>query len=274
MALSYEYAVLTAIPNARRGERVNVGIIVFRLDRIDVRLKHGEYKLRALTGENWGLRLHDAQAALEQLATQRLTAQEALRQVPFLEPLLQPAGLGWLRASTEAEYEASVDQILASLVTLPKRERPETKTRINTEIMQAFRKAGVLAKGDESIEDHKVVREFAIDSNEGLIADFALKNGKITVTSTLDLRKQTSNLAEAALKSITLDKAAKKYHGAVRTVGVYAVDREMKDNFNGHISMLGDYAEDLYDWSDINEQLRFKRSVFDALKIASSDLLG
>ena len=53
MAHTYEYAVLTAVPNPRRGERVNVGIIVFRDDRIDVRFKEAVYKLRALTGENW-----------------------------------------------------------------------------------------------------------------------------------------------------------------------------------------------------------------------------
>jgi hypothetical protein len=51
MARSYKYAVLTAVPNPRRGERVNVGIIVFRPDGFDVRFKQAEYKLRALTGE-------------------------------------------------------------------------------------------------------------------------------------------------------------------------------------------------------------------------------
>jgi hypothetical protein len=269
MAHSYEYAVLTAVPNPRRGERVNVGIVVFLPDRTDVRFKHAEYKLRALTGENWGVYIESMESSIKRLTAGN--AQERLKQLNAIEPLLQPSELGHLRAANDAQYETQIEQILASLVALPKREKTETKTRINTEISKEFRRLRLLAQGDESIEDHKIVRDFAIDAEENLVADFALKNGKLIVTSTLDLRKQASSLAEAALKSITLDKATRKYHDAVKTVGVYVVDQGMKETFKPQISMLGDYAELLYDWGDRDERDEFKRRVFDALKFTTGN---
>jgi hypothetical protein len=39
MAHIYRYSILTAIPDARRGERVNVGMVVFREGKPDVRLR-------------------------------------------------------------------------------------------------------------------------------------------------------------------------------------------------------------------------------------------
>jgi hypothetical protein len=49
MAHTYQYSILTAIPDARRGERVNVGIVVFREGKADVRFVQAAFKLKALT---------------------------------------------------------------------------------------------------------------------------------------------------------------------------------------------------------------------------------
>jgi hypothetical protein len=274
MARSYKYAVLTAIPNPRRGERVNVGIIVFRPEGFDIRFKQAEYKLRALTGDNWKERIEGAGAKLKLLFDPNEDAAKTLIRISRIDPLFQPSGLGFLKPGTEDEYHDLVEQILRSLVTVePKREKTESKTRINTEIVRVLRKADALAKNNETIEDHKIVRGFSIDPDENLVADFALKNGKLMIAATLDLRKQAADLRDAALKSITLDKATKKYKEGVRTVGVYAVDPDMKDNFRSHIAMLGDYAHELYDWTDLEGSKKFKKSIFDALKIEGGDLL-
>ena len=271
MARIYEYAVLTAVPNRRRGERVNVGVVVFRSDRIDVRFKQAGYKLRALTGENWDARLESAEAHLTALASAELKPSDVLAEFVLLEPLLVPSDLGWLKAADDFEYERAVDQIIGSLIGVPRRrERVETKTRINTEIAQEFRRINVLGK---DIESGMVVRDFEIDDDEGLRADFALQNGKLHVASTLDLRKQNTNLGEAALKSIVLDKAGRKYDKNVRKIGVYAVDEDLKDSFRSHMSLLGDYADELYNWGDFEGRSRFRKSILDAIGVAGHGLL-
>ena len=77
-----------------------------------------------------------------------------------------------------------------------------------------FRDAKVLAKPHASIMDRKIVRDLPVAPNEGLTADFALQNGMMHIASTLDLRKQNASIAEAALKSIVLDKSG-TYGGKV-----------------------------------------------------------
>lgn len=269
MARTYEYAVLTAVPNPRRGERVNVGVIVFRQDGFDIRFKQAESKLRALTGDNWKERIAGAEARLKSFFDPNLKVEKLIEKITILDPLFQPTALGYLHPQTEDEYNILVEQIVSSLIAVPpKREKTEAKTRrINTEIVDAFSNTDVIAKKDETIEDHKMVRNFTIDNEEGLIADFALKNGKLIVAATLDLRLQSAELGDAALKSITLDKATKKYRDNVRTVGVYAVDNDMREHFKQHISMLGGYAQEMYDWTDLEGKRSFKKSIFDALRI-------
>lgn len=265
MVRTFEYAILTAIPNPRRGERVNVGVVIFREDRIDVRYRQAAYKLRALTGESWESRLESAATCLSNLFQPGVRAENVLSDYRLLEPLISLSGLGWLRTSDEVDYEAKVEEILKALVSLPRSERFERRTRINTEIASVLRKARVLAAAGETIDDHKIVRDFSIDDREGLTADFALKNGKLHVASTLDLRKQTAGLGDAALKSIVLDKARKMYHNDVKTIGVYAVDVDMADNFRSHIDLLRDYAEEVYDWQDRESRIRFQHRLYDAL---------
>jgi hypothetical protein len=201
-----------------------------------------------------------------------LSAEETIKKIRIVDPLFQPSGLGKLRVESEEEYGKHVERVLVSLVALPpKTERAPTMNRLNSEIAQAFKKAKVLARGDEGIEDHKVVRNFVIDHREGLIADFALKNGKLLVASTLDLRKSSSGLEFAALSSIKLIKATRVFK-EVRTVGVYAVDKGMKANFESQLTMLEENSEQSFDWADLDQKNKFQKLVFDALEVAGDGL--
>ena len=52
MAHIFSFAILKAIPDPKRGERVNVGIVVFKPDGSDIRIPEVG-KLRALHDGNW-----------------------------------------------------------------------------------------------------------------------------------------------------------------------------------------------------------------------------
>jgi hypothetical protein len=269
MAHSFEYAVLTAVPNPRRGERVNVGIIVFRPDRVDVRFKGAEYKLRAITGENWDAHIESAEETLTGLYRPDSRPEDLLIEVRRSYPVFQPSGLGTMNVENDADYEVVIGQILKTLVNIPPRKQKSIKrTGINTEITKAFKQAKILASKNETIDDNKVVQDFVIDSKEGIVAPFALKNGKMIVASTLDLRKSSTGLEDSALSSIILDKARRRYiKEGIRTIGVFAVDPGMRENFSSLISLLEEYSDDLFDWSNQDENRKFKLTVYDALKV-------
>jgi hypothetical protein len=265
----YKYAVLIATPSQRRGERVNIGVVVFREDKADIRLMHANHKLKLLTRQSWEDRLEAATARLGSLFDEERSPDGALERFALFEPIISTSGFGTLTARDDADYERTVGQIIESLVGIPAREKSGKKSsKLNTEIAADLKKANVLASDDEGIDNKKVVRDYEIDESEGLRADFALKNGVIHIISTLDLRIHRANLETAALKSIILDKALKKFgEGRVKRFGAYAVAPDMREGFSQHLRMFGEYARNgLWDWSQPDDRNKLRKSIFDALE--------
>ena len=247
---------------------MNVGIVVFRDGDFDVRFPAGICELKALTGSTWDARIKSVEKLIRSTfdPTTTVEVDEMLRRIELVDPIIAPVGLGTINASSTSDYERSIDEILSSLVQLPRQRRSEGQSRINTEIAKIFHQKKALAKPNASIAGKMIVRDLAVEPKEGLKADFALKNGKLHIASTLDLRKANAPLAEAALKSIVLDKSVEIFgRRQVRTIGVYAVSSEMRSHFKQHIELLGDYAEEIYNWADDKQHKKFLRTMYDAL---------
>jgi len=259
----YEYSILIATPDDRRGEKVNIGIVVFTNEGVDCRFRHADAKLRALTGRTWEDAISGAANLLSNLRRAGIPPTDIVGEQSLLSGLIRSSSLGWFKASGEDDYQEQVSSLLAALVDIPAKAKAQRQPRIITEMAAAFRKIKLLAAPDEAIKKGRIVRNYAIAGNEGLTADFAMKNGVLHVASALDLRKQSANIDEAAYKSIVLDKARKKYK-KTRTIGVYAVDPSLKKQFSENITLLSDYSHDSYNWLEAADRERLIKSLADA----------
>lgn len=264
MAHIFEYSVLRAIPDPRRGECVNVGIVIFSDDEVDIRFP-GRGKLRVIASDDWGSYLTNFEGALHRAYEKIKNPEACLASVAELGGAISPTTLARFSVFSLEDYEQRVNEIINTLVlkpALPRKGRGGS-TRINTEITREFRRVNILASREESIDDHKVVRNFVVSQEEDLVADFALKNGVYHITATLDLRLARVNIGQAAIKAIVLDKAAKEF-GEVRRIGVYAVDSHAPQ-YRSHIALLQDYADDTFNWLDSHDRMEFTRLIYDAL---------
>ncbi|HKD23711.1 MAG TPA: hypothetical protein VKB71_16965, partial [Rhizomicrobium sp.] len=186
------------------------------------------------------------------------------QRVESLEPVIRPSDTGWFSAETTQDYEDRVSEILESLVRRPRAESKKKSSRINTEITREFKRAGALAKPTESIEDHKVVRDYLVAVDEDLRADFALKNGAYHVTATLDLRRDQVHIKEATWKAIVLDRAKAVLPRTTRRLGVYAAAPQAHQ-FKSHIQLLGEYADDVFNWADHDDRQRYTHAIYQAM---------
>jgi hypothetical protein len=262
MGPSFKYAVLQATPDARRRERVNVGLVVFRPDQLDVRF--GELrKLQALTGRKWEKYASEYKRRASSLFAPGTKEELLLKRLSALEVVIVPSQFGWMTASSEEEYERRVGEILSAFITKPVSSRPTKERRLNTEMTDAFRKARILGDKDDALDSHKVMRDVYLEDD--IRADFVVKNGVYHVTATLDLRKQDTNIAEAALKAIVLDRAREAFGPSARKLGVYALDVLDESSFHSQIGLLRKYADETFNWSDRDERTRYQHRIFDAV---------
>jgi|HubBroStandDraft_5_1064220.scaffolds.fasta_scaffold12892_1 hypothetical protein len=265
MAHIYKYAILTAVPDPKRGERVNVGIAIFFDGDIDVRFS-GVAKLTAISGGEWSSYVAEMRDRMKSVFVPHEDPDQFVSRYAVLEQWIQFSNVSWFSASTPEEYESRIDQIVAAFIRRPREEHDAKlrSTKINTEIAAVFRSAKVLAKNDETIEDHKIVRDYYISRDEELRADFVHKNGVFHVTATLDLRRPTVDLGHAALKAIVLDKAPESLPGGAMKYAVYAVEPGSQQ-FRPHIELLHDYSDSAFNWLVQDERMKYTRLIYSSL---------
>lgn len=261
MAQSFSFAVLQAVPSRVRSERVNVGLVVATPDGIDLRAPELR-KLLMLTGHEW--------TGIATAYHERLNAE--WRQCKDLDELRDSLGassqifslseMGSLDSKPE-DYEEGIRAILRRYVDRPRLSRSERQQRINYEIARTLRNAGVLSQKGQTINDHKVVRQYVISDEKKMVADFAYKNGSMKVVSTLDLRADRAAHAQACEKGAILHFAKVRFGTALRPFGVYAARPEDAEARKSEIEILTGFADgNVFNWLDVNDRQHFSESFY------------
>lgn len=255
MDRSFDFSILEAIPDPQRGERVNIGVVIFTPEGIDARLPELR-KLRALTGHTWD---QVAEAFIAQLSE----VHKSGKKPEGLSEVFSFGTSGVLRASP-ADYDDRVRSILKYLVDRPVLSRRERQERINTEISKVLKKAGVLGQKGDTINDSKVLQRYVIAADKDIVADFAYKGKKsLKIISTLDLRGSNSAHAKACEKGATLYFAREQFGDAVSPFGIYAVAPSAADDHRGEIEILNSFAEgNTFNWLDPHDRQRFQHALY------------
>ncbi len=256
MDATYEYALIRVVPDRRRGEWANVGVCVFLRDRLDIRIHPNTSKLRVLAPSlDLGFLQHLPQL-WSRIAEGDAPAQERHALLKGL-PLAHASPLGAFIAPPE-RYEVEVESILRDLVIPPPAPvRALREPRLITSLKHQFIRSKLYSPDPKDIERHCVVQNYPIEAGAGLYADFALQNGALRITETIDFRVNPDTLrsakhGQAAIKAITLNKAAQLHRRCVPSV-VYAVNPEHQDLVQPSLNLLAGYAERLYDATNRND---------------------
>lgn len=205
------FAVIQFAAHPARDERLNVGLVVFHENSLDIRLSKRLDRVRTLSA---ALDLDQVRASLTNLdaldayarSTGASTPAERLAKIASLAPV-QFSPLGMVHSPSSAEYEIAIASLLQKLVepeptpVKPTKGRP---SRLLTTLKRAFRQERVLAQKGEDINCHRILANHPIA--EGYDADLILKNGLMHVFETADAlgedftpRKIISDIAVSAL---------------------------------------------------------------------------
>lgn len=270
MDLSYEFAVLRVVPDPRRGESVNIGLVVFLESGVDVRVLPSLAKVSALNGGVDLEQLRQLPTVLSQwVSGVEATAGrlEAMRDLG----VVTVSSLGTFTLQTQYDYEHAIARLMKKLVApvpAPTRALP-ANTRITTDLKAKFRQQGILADDEHGIAKHQVVPGYPIDEDEGLYADFVLKNGAYHVTETSDLRAMSKSSLDraraASLTAIKLHKAKENFGKQTRRFIVYAA--RSSSEVQPQINLMGDFCDEIYNLRSRQEMAEYMDKM---MEIASS----
>jgi hypothetical protein len=262
LANTFKYSIIRAEPDLRRGERVNVGIAIENGSSLDVRVVDTR-KATTIASKNWDAHIQLFSDALHDFYVDEGDLDGVAMLLKGLDRQLGLTSTGWFEANGTEAYEAQVTQIVEALVARPKTVRKARETSLATEVANSFRSADILSSQGEPLESGKVVRNYVVDPDANLVADFALKNGSLHFATTLSLAAANPHIGTSASKAITMDKA-RRITNSAKAYCVYAVAPSREPELKEHISLLNDYSDAIFNWRIPDEQMRFKRIFFEA----------
>lgn len=265
MAHSYRFAVLRAIPDARKGEVINVGIVVFHSDTVDVRLAPSLNKLLALDGSIDVDQIRELTTALGQWTSRFDTVEQKYDAIRHFG-IVTVSELGNFELFQGEAYEDAISRMLRLFVLPRPRETAvlPVASRLTTNLKLIFQKQAVLGKTMEDIHSHLIVPNFPIDAEENLYVDFALRNGAYWITETADFRAKSQNVMDhlriASLASVKINKARKRFRGTkVNSFVVYAAHGV--EDVQSQLNLMSEYVDELVNLEDRNELARYTNKI-------------
>jgi hypothetical protein len=209
VARIYEYAIIRFVPEAFRGEQVNIGLVVLKDDHFDVRL-HLQPSLISALGADPS-KLTWIEDYLRENDNPELSDAERWSLVGAF-PGFALSDIGWLTAETDEQYELRIDRVRRDYVDRPKAKSFRTRSStLVREMRNVFRDYHIMGRQPEDVYRHKVVANVPVGPAGKLHVDFVVKNGVYHATETADFRRAldsgVAELKEAALASFTLQYA-------------------------------------------------------------------
>ncbi len=262
----FKYAIVRAIPDPRKGEVVNIGIVVFHDQNIDVRLLPSFGKLLALDANADIAEIQNLPESLPQWTARFDTVEEKHAAIHRFG-MITLSDLGTFRTTEAVPYAEHVSMLMKNLVTPRARESAPANTanRITTSLREIFRQRDILGKNNSDIRRHLVVPNFPIDPEENLFVDFALKNGSYLFTETADFRSRSKgsldNSRIASFAAIKLLKAKRRFRIPIKAYVVYAGSGA---EISPQLKLLEDYADQLIDLENRRALAKYTQTIMEA----------
>lgn len=240
-----EYVVLSHRPAVNRTEHLHYGILTRSPQGWRAHVMHDLRKLRAIDPSASAEALRELEASLPALLRDCKDwdqARQALRAYGIHAAEGKPGAFAY---ATEDEYLRRVQAAMSSQVLPPPRMRDprEPVSRLHVDLKRSFESRGWMGR---NIGAHQIVERYQL-AGKMVTAEFALRNGRLHVLETVDLR--TSNPAakrtDVRAKALVMDYAADTEPDSARYAIIAGVDSPLADEAR---KLLQRYATHVLAW--------------------------
>jgi hypothetical protein len=255
----YKFAIVRVSPDPRRGELVNIGIVVFWPRRLDVRILPSLSKVHALHGE---LDLASLHALPDRLSGYYRKARASIAERHALIKsigIVELSDLGQFRARDDEDYARVVEELMTKLVkpTVGPTERVTATSKLYTEVRTAIRHAQILGRNHDDFKKHKIVQHYPVSADKGLYADFAGKNSMYYFTETIDFRVDRGirgpKFNESAKAALVL-RETKAQIADSRRILLFAATAETEIRVKPHLNLLGEFATEFVNFESAQDR--------------------
>lgn len=263
MAASYSFSIVRLSSNDARDERLNVGLLVFKGDALDLRMSKRLDKVRSMSSAIDATVVRELMSNIAAL-NERIPDKELVAQLLNSGRLgaLSLSASGNFSAQDEGVYETRVASLMRQLVdpepsTQPSRSK---RTRLFTNVRATLKRERLIALSGEDLGSHRIIPRYQLE--DGLVADLVLRNGSMHVIETVDasgsedqVRKAVSEIGVAAL---VLESARMKFGPKnTKTRIVYEASPSLEKVIKPALDAAENQGAELINWESQVDRGRF-----------------
>ncbi|WP_350575167.1 DUF3037 domain-containing protein [Pseudomonas sp. HY2-MNA-CIBAN-0224] len=257
---NFKYSIIKYMPDPRRGEIINVGLIIFNDKKLDVRVLNASAKLRMIDGNASIVDMEDLKASIESISDLSPSPEIARH---ILEGFKSPSYLSAIAEFTiddGNQYEQRVSNLFNLLIKPHASKERATRTpRILSHLKDRFESLDLLAKSTDDLSRHKVVYNYPINEKSGFHADFLLKNGRYHITEAIDFNVNdlNSKLKETSMKMMTFMEGRKALGEDTGSYFVYSAKSSIENEITSHLNLASDYSDELFNLANPKDNARY-----------------
>ncbi|WP_020161287.1 DUF3037 domain-containing protein [Methylobacter marinus] len=256
----FDYALIRYMPNPKRGETINLGLVVFRESGIDVKVLSSSAKVRMIDGESSQLDIDQLKESIQHLVQVAETSDEQYQLLSLLSDSVFLSNKSQFAVDELSQYENKVDRLFNDLVKpFASKEKSIRTSRLSTQLKHKFEALNLLAKDVSELSKHKIVPNYPINENMGLTADFLLKNGIYHLSEVVDfnVNDAQSKLKETSLKIMTFMMSKKVLSSPVNCYFVYSATPKRENEIIQHINMAEEYSHKIFNMDSSDDYKKY-----------------
>lgn len=266
----FDYSIIKYMPNPKRGEVVNIGLVVFKKPDVDVRILEKSSKANIVDNEVDYNNILNLKDQFEALSNYIQDPEEQFN-------ILKGSGFGVFlsekgKFSIESEdYEIEVTSLFNELVDFKNKKKEVSKSRIQTLLRKKFEELNIFSNDKEQLNNHKVIHNYKLNNHESdLVVDFIVKNGKYHVTETVDfnLNDKNSKVKEACFKSMIFSEAERLFANELgKRFFVYSANAKKESEMETSLNFVRKNCEEIYNIDSEEEKNKYFDNILKLIKV-------
>jgi len=255
----FDYALIRYMPNPKRGEIINLGLVIFNERGTDIRMLESSTKMRLIGSQ---IDLIELQNSMQNMSLIADTLEGKYKLLSSFNGAVFLSDKGRFSLDDLGQYEAIVSRLFIDLVKPISIHNEVRHSRLTTQLRDKFSTLNMLAKDASELSRHKIVPNYPI-KDTGLSADFLLKNGIFHLSEVVDfnVNDTQSKLRETALKIMTFATSKEELGEPVACYFVYSASSEKDKFITNHLNMAEKHSDKLFNLSSKDEEKSYFRLI-------------
>lgn len=263
----FDFSIIKYMPNVKRGEIINIGLVIYGPNGVDFKFIDNYAKARMLDGVTNDLSIKNLNSSLSDiLLTQDLN--DGIELINELKKGIFLTKVSSFQLGKFETYNQKVQKIYDDLIkpySLIEPRPRKTTCRLMSDIKRKLNRQSLLSNNRDDLFNHKIIPSYVLSEKSGITADFMLKNGVYHMSSVVDFNVADTALKfkETGLKVLSFHEGEKQISKDIKKYFVYSADMKKENEISGHLGLVDGNCDIMFNMNSDNDSRRYYELMVD-----------